>query len=89
MLVRIQSNSIFCLLLVGTENGRRDVSAVKSNDWLFRGPGFDSQHPQRGSKLSMIPVLGYLALSAGFLCYCTPLVHRHADRLNTHTHKKT
>lgn len=49
-----------------------------------RDLGFDSQHSQGGSHLSVAPVPGNPSVSSGS---DTDTVHRHTCRRNAHTHK--
>lgn len=53
----------------------RDGSALRSTDCSFRGAGFDSQHPYRGSQPPVNPVSGICSV---FLTFAS----RHTCRKN-------
>jgi hypothetical protein len=48
--------------------GEMDGSEFESTDCSSRGPGFNSQHPQSSSQLSVTPVPGDLIPSHTHIC---------------------
>lgn len=66
----------------------KDGSAVKSNCWSCRGPGFPSLYTHGSSQPSLLPVPYGLMPFSDIHRHCTSMVHTHICRQNMQTHTK-
>lgn len=67
--------------------GWRGGSAAGSIPCSCKGPEFDSWYSHGSTESSVISLAEDLMPSSGICMHCTHMVHSHACKQNTHTHK--
>jgi hypothetical protein len=81
-------------ILKWCRSGQRDGSEFRSTYRSFRGPGFNSQHPNGSSQPSVTPVSGCLMTSSGLhgnytdIHACKTIIHTHKIKINRSFFKK-